>query len=81
VKPLLHGKKAVVISTAGAAKAPVYEATGFGDAMDKLSDQGIYGFVGLDIILRRVFYEVPAASDSRRREMLDTLRNDLQRVF
>jgi Putative NADPH-quinone reductase (modulator of drug activity B) len=81
VKPLLFGKKAVLINTAGAAEGPVYEATGFGDAMVKLTDQGIFRFVGMDILLRRTFYEVPAAPEARRREMLDLLRGDLQKVL
>ena len=81
VKPLLFGKKAIIVNTAGAAEGPVYDATGFKDAMIKLTDQGIYNFVGLDIILRRIFYEVSAASDAQRRDMLDLLRNDLQKVL
>lgn len=81
VKPLLAGKKAIVVNSAGGAEGPSYDATGFKDAIVKLNDQGIYEFVGLDIILRRMFFEIPAASDEKRRELLGTLREDLGRVL
>lgn len=81
VKPLLAGKKAVIINTAGGAEEPSYERTGFKDAIVKLNDLGIYQFVGFDIILRRFFFEVPAASDAERRDMLEELRLDLGKIL
>lgn len=81
VKPLLTGRNAIVINTAGGAEGPSYDETGFKDAFIKLTDQGIYDFVGLEILLRRMFFEVPSASDEKRREMLETLRKDLRRVL
>lgn len=81
VKPLLFGKKAIVINTAGAAEGSAYNDNGFKDAMVRLTDQGIYNFVGLEVILRRMFFEVPAASDAERRDMLAVLKRDLQRVL
>lgn len=81
IKPLLAGKKAIIINTAGGAEAPSYDATGFKDAMFKLNDDGIYRFVGFDIVLHRMFFEVPAKSESERREMLDVLRDDLQKIL
>jgi NAD(P)H dehydrogenase (quinone) len=81
VKPLLAGKKAIVINTAGGAEGPSYDETGFKDAIVKLHDGGIYQFVGFDVILRRMLFEIPAASDERRRELLAALREDFARVL
>lgn len=81
VKPLLEGRSAIIVNTAGGAEETAYVESGYGEAYGKLTDRGVYGFVGLDVLLRRTFYEVPSASDARRREMLETLRNDLRRVL
>lgn len=81
VKPLLAGKKAIIINTAGGAENESYDKTGFKDALFKLYDVGVYQFVGLDILLHRMFFEVPAASDENRREMLATLRADVQKLL
>lgn len=81
VKPLLSGKKLIIASTAGAAERSGYRDNGFGAAMTLLNDVGIFEFVGFEIILRRVFYGVPAASDEERRGMLDDFRSDLSRIL
>jgi NAD(P)H dehydrogenase (quinone) len=81
VKPLLAGKKAIVINTAGGSEGESYTTTGFRDAIIKLNDQGIYRFVGFDILLRTIFFEIPAASDEQRRELLSQLRDDLVRAL
>ncbi len=81
VKPLLAGKKAIIVSTAGGAEAPSYGQNGFKDAMLRIYDDGIFRFVGFDIVFHRIFYEVPAKSESERREMLEVLREDLQKVL
>ena len=81
VKPLLAGKKAIIVNTTGGAEQPSYVDTGFGDAMLKLNDLGIFQFVGFEIILHRMFFEIPAASDEERREMLDSLRGDIRKLL
>ncbi len=81
VKPLLAGKKAIIINTAGGADTDAAEATDFMRAMIKVTDMGIYHFVGLDIILRRMFFQVPSATGEERREMLETLRSDLRKIL
>ncbi len=81
VKPLLAGKKAIIINTAGGAEGPSYDATGFKNAITKLNDQAIYAFVGFDIILRRFFFEVPARSEAERRQLLEELRQDIRKVL
>ncbi len=81
VKPLLAGKKAIVINTAGGDEKSSYDDTGYKDAITKLNDDGIYRFVGFDIILRRMFFAIPAKSDSERRELIAVLREDFQKVL
>ena len=81
VKPLLAGKKAILINTAGGQESESYDENGFKDAIVKLNDLGIYQFVGFDIILRRMFFEVPSASDEKRREMVEQWRSDLWKVL
>lgn len=81
VKPLLAGKKAVIINTAGGAEAPGYDDTGYKDAMVRLTDMGIYKFVGFEVILRRMFFQVPTAGDEARRGMLDLVRSDLRKIL
>ncbi len=81
VRPLLAGKKAIIVNTAGGADGQSFQETGFKDAMIKLIDNGIFQFVGFDIILRRMFFQVPSASDGDRREMLEMLRSDLRKML
>lgn len=81
VKPLLAGKKAIVITTSGGAEATGYDETGYKDAMIKLTEQGIYKFVGFDVILRRMFFQVPTAGDEARRAMLEVVRSDLRKIL
>ncbi len=81
VRPLLAGRKAVVVNTAGGSEMESYEATGFKDSICKLNDLGIYRFVGFDVILHRMFFEIPAASPERRRELLSQLREDLHKTL
>lgn len=81
VKPLLTGKKAVIINTAGAAETAAYDEAGFKDALVKLNDVGIFKFVGLEVILRRMFYQVPTASDETRRSMLELVRTDMRKIL
>lgn len=81
VRPLLAGKKAAIINTAGGEEAAGYDETGFKEAVIKLTDQAIYKFVGFDVILRRMFFGVPAASDEERRNMLEQLRADLRKIL
>lgn len=80
-KPLLAGKKAVIINTAGGTEKEGYEDTGFRDALVNLSDNGMCRFVGFDILLRKMFFEIPAAPDEQRRILLAQLRDDLAKVL
>lgn len=81
IKPLLANKKAIIVNTAGGSENESYQKTGFGDAMVKLYDVGVYQFVGFDILLRRTFFEVQSVSDGERREMLASLREDIGKLL
>jgi NAD(P)H dehydrogenase (quinone) len=81
VRPLLTGKKAILVNTTGGAQKQSYEETGIRDAMIKVIDNGIFRFAGFDIIVRRFFFEVPAASDEKKREMRDSLREELWKIL
>ncbi|MCD7895246.1 MAG: NAD(P)H-dependent oxidoreductase [Planctomycetaceae bacterium] len=81
VKPLLAGKKAIIVNTAGGDEKSSYDDTGYKDAITRLNDDGIYRFVGFDIILRRMFFSIPAKSDSERRELIAALRDDFQKAL
>ncbi|MCC8116562.1 MAG: NAD(P)H-dependent oxidoreductase, partial [Planctomycetes bacterium] len=81
VKPLLAGKKAIIDNTARGDEKSSYDDTGYKDAITRLNDVGIYRFVGFDIILRRMFFSIPAKSDSERRELIAALRDDFQKVL
>ncbi|MCC8181246.1 MAG: NAD(P)H-dependent oxidoreductase [Planctomycetes bacterium] len=81
VRPLLNGKKAIIINTTGSPEQAGYSDTGFRDAMEKLIEKGIYSFVGLDIIWRRMFFQVPTAGDAARRQMIDSLHSDIRRLL
>lgn len=81
VRPLLFGKKAVLVNTAGGEKKTGYIDTGYQDSYLRLTDHGIYEFVGLDVILHRFFYQVPVQSQESRLEMLESLRKDLRNIL
>ncbi len=81
VKPLLTGKKALIFNTTGAPRTSGYIETGTEDAMEKLIDVGIYQFVGLEVLLHRMLYQVPTAADEERRAMLEKVRSDLRKFL
>lgn len=81
VKPLLTGKKALIFNTTGAPRTSGYIETGAEEAMLKLINLGIYQFVGLEVLLHRMLYQVPAASDEERRAMLEKVRSDLRKFL
>ncbi len=81
IKPLLSGKKLILVNTAGGSEKEGYAQTGIGDAIRTLNDEGIFRFVGFDILLRKFFFEVPAASDEKRREMAEEFRAELWKTL
>jgi Putative NADPH-quinone reductase (modulator of drug activity B) len=81
VKPLLTGRKAILVNTAGGSETEAFQTVEFKDAMTTVIDTGIFEFVGLDVILHRMFFQVPSATAEERREMLETIRNDMRKLL
>ncbi|MCL2000351.1 MAG: NAD(P)H-dependent oxidoreductase [Planctomycetes bacterium] len=81
IKPLLAGKKAIIINTAGGAESEGTDGNSFKEAFIKLYDQAIYMFVGFDVILHRMFFQISTASDEERRDLLEQLRADLRKIL
>ena len=81
VRGLLTGKKTVIINTTGGDEKSGYIDTGFKNAMLSLSDNGIYQFVGLEVALRRIYYQVPTQSQEGRVAMLEDLRAALRSIL
>lgn len=69
VKPLLVGKKAIIINTYGAARSD-YEGSGLTSAMKLTVDGGTFGFCGVDVIEHFHFHGVTAVDESARKKML-----------
>lgn len=80
VRGLLNGKKAVVVNTTGAPEDKGYSETGFKTSYLNLVDMGIYRFVGLEVILHRMFFSVPTVNQREREGMLESLRTDLLKI-
>ncbi|MBN1885515.1 MAG: NAD(P)H-dependent oxidoreductase [Candidatus Krumholzibacteriota bacterium] len=69
---LLAGKQAIVVTTTGGGEE-AYRNHGFGDAIRKAIDTGIFGFCGMELLERRFLFGVPAVDDAARTAMLDAL--------
>lgn len=69
---LLSGKKVVIFNTTGGSQEN-YEKYGFKNALSTVHDIGIFGFCGMEVVRKEVFYEVPTVTDEERKEMLDRI--------
>ena len=72
-EPLLKGKKAFVFHTTGGEES-AYEQYGFRNAIQKVEDDGIFGFCGLEMAGRHFCFAVPSASEESRKAMLRAVR-------
>ncbi len=81
VRPLLTGKKAIIVNTTGGDEKYGYAENGARDAILLLTDKGIYNFTGLDVLLHRFFNQVPIATQEDRLEMLNVMRSDLRKIL
>lgn len=78
-KGLLTNKKALVITTSGSTEAQ-WSQNDIGVAVNKLSIEGIYSFVGIEKTIYKNFYAVPAVPDETRTEMLRSVMDLLDTV-
>ena len=69
---LLTGKKAVIINTMGSPKE-LMTHTGYEAAMGTMTDLGILGFCGMEVVEHRYLCGVNSVDDAARRRLLDDL--------
>ena len=69
---LLNTKKVVIFNTTGGSLEN-YKKFGFKNALSATHDAGIFGFCGMEVIRKELFYEVPFITDEARKEMLSRL--------
>lgn len=72
VQGLLTGKKVYIFNTTGMGEE-VYRAQGYHAAMLKAIDDGIFRLCGMEVVLHKFMYGVPAAGDEGRQAMLRSL--------
>ncbi len=66
---LLKGKKVAIINTTGSPES-LYHENGMTKSMNQTSEQGIFGFCGMDVVAHRYFGAVPSVSQEQRQVML-----------
>ncbi|GAV21843.1 NAD(P)H-dependent oxidoreductase [Carboxydothermus pertinax] len=66
---LLEGKKALLFCTTGASNE-IYEQIGMHNSMKQTTDQGIFGFTGIEVIDHVFFGAVPTVDEETRRGYL-----------
>ena len=81
LQSLLAGKKAIVINTTGCPEQTSYIDTGLKEAFMKALDLGIYGFVGMEVVLHRMFFSLPRSTPEERADMMMTLKADLKKLL
>ena len=69
---LLSGKKVIIFNTTGGSLES-YEKFGFKNALSTTHDVGVFGFCGMEVIRKELFYEVPMVTDEVRKEMIDRI--------
>lgn len=79
IKPLLKGKKAVLLSMQGTPNE-IYDQVGMHQAMDLTTNRGIFEFCGVEVVAHEYFGAVPSSSDAQRGAMLDKIPGLLARL-
>jgi len=74
IEGLLKDKKVMIFNTTG---GPLenYRDNGYGAAVTKTIEDGIYRFSGMSIFSHKFFYGVPSVTDRERSEMLAELKS------
>jgi NAD(P)H dehydrogenase (quinone) len=73
IEGLMKGKKAFLVTTTGASKDD-YETSGFFKSMGQVTDMGILGSCGFEVLEHRYLSSVPYITDGERKQMLRDLR-------
>lgn len=80
VNGLLAGKKGFIINTMGAGYEE-YETSGMLDALKKITDENIWGFVGIEPAGHLFFGEVPSVAKEVREQMLEEVETKVKKLF
>lgn len=78
VYPLLTGKRAMIINTLGQSRAE-YEK-GMFQAMDRINNEGIFGFCGIELISQNYFASIHSITDQQKRENIKQAIESLESV-
>ena len=79
-KGLLTGKKVFIINTTGA-PYDYYAQIGMHEAIKRTSDEGIYGFCGLEVVGHMFLGAVPAVTDDVRKRYLADVEKKIKDYF
>jgi putative NADPH-quinone reductase len=78
-KGLLRAKAAVVLSTSNT--EPERERSVFGDPLETIWKNCVFGLCGVTIFYRRTFSVVITSTEAQRRQWLDEVRASIDTVF
>ena len=73
VIPLLKGKKAYAFCTTGT-PSDIYEKNGMHSSLRQVSDEGIFGFCGLEVVQHVFFGGIPGTTPEQRAAMLEEVK-------
>lgn len=80
VEGLLTSKKGVMITTQGTPNA-YYDASGMTKSLKQTTDEGIFGFCGVETLGHLFFGGISTSDDLTRKEMLKTVQVTLKELF
>jgi len=78
-KGLLKARTAVVFNTSNT--SPERESRVFGDPLETIWRNCIFGLCGIDTFYRRMFTVIVTSSEAQRKEWLDEVRQTIDRLF
>ncbi|BCN29407.1 NAD(P)H-dependent oxidoreductase [Anaeromicropila herbilytica] len=79
-KPLLTGKRGLLFSTSGSPNEP-YTHSGMHKSMKQTTDEGIFGFTGIEVINHAFFGAVPSATEKMLQDDLIEVENIIKSTY
>lgn len=80
VKKLLTGKKAILFTTMGNSDGHYREVQMY-DAMNKTVDEGIFEYVGIEVLEHKYFASVTSVDDETRKQMLEEAKSIIAKLI
>jgi NAD(P)H dehydrogenase (quinone) len=77
LRGLLTGKKVLLITTTGAPQE-MYEASGMFRSMAQTTGEGIFQFIGMELIEHKYLCAIPYVTNEERKKMLEEVRGLVQ---